>query len=137
MKVEKMHSGWSVTCNFLLGAARNAATPAGIAGGALVLLLAVVEAFSVDHAYVLAPATIQTVSKASGFQCFAENVTAVKYVDGYVIELCGALGKPGDEILAKRRVGSKTLFGWFGDYSYREAPNAMLSRANAVSIDWS
>lgn len=86
-----------------------------------VLLLAafavLVEAMSICDHYENLPAVIVNVQDDPPFGYVGESRrTLVKWSDGYRGYVPGDLGEPGDEILANRRTGTRSLFGLMGDH---------------------
>ena len=87
----------------------------------LILLISIAIIFFLDlitpfPCYELQPAVIQKVKKSNRYIGY-DNVTWVKFKDGYVEDIGGDRGKPGEEILAHRKVGIQSLFGIIGKKS--------------------
>jgi len=96
-----------------------------VIAAAVVAILAVMilawEGGSSGPHYELRPATVmKVVPDARGF-LGADQMTIVKFEDGYVTEVPGDRGVSGDKIMADRQLGTSSMFGWLGDISHKEA----------------
>jgi len=81
----------------------------------LVLIFFLFESMTMYPNYELRPATIVKVTgDERGFIGY-DKMTIVKFEDGYVTEVGGDKGNAGDNILAYREFGTKSLFGILGD----------------------
>jgi hypothetical protein len=79
----------------------------------LALLLAFFEAASAYPHYELEPAIVRRVVPDSRGFIGADEMTLIRFDDGYDTEIAGNRGAPGDRILAPRYRGVDTIFGWF------------------------
>ena len=73
------------------------------------------EGVSLYPDYSLEPATIRKVVPDSRGFIGADQMTLIKFEDGFTTEVSGDRGEPGEKVLAHRQIGTKSLFGVFGD----------------------
>ena len=78
---------------------------------AAVLLM---ELFSIHPHYENEPATVRKVLPNPRWKFIGEDeMTSVRFDDGYTTEIAGNKGEPGDRILVSRQRGTDTLLGLF------------------------
>ena len=82
---------------------------------ALFLCLIFMEGVTVYPDYSLEPATIRKVVPDSRGFIGADQMTLIRFEDGFTDEIGGDRGEPGEKVLAYRQIGTKSLFGVFGD----------------------
>jgi hypothetical protein len=88
----------------------------GITVISISLLVVLLEAFSIWPGYVTQQAKIINVQDDSKWGYIGEDKrTLVEWRDGSRGYIPGAMGEPGEIILASRQIGTTSLLGWFGD----------------------
>jgi len=88
----------------------QAAKIAGSVIGVIALVI-FVDLLSVMPRYQLEPATVRKVVPDSRGFIGYDEMTLVRFDDGFDDEVAGNRGEPGDKILAPRRRGVQTMFG--------------------------
>ncbi len=80
---------------------------------AMALLAAfILELFSAAPHYILEPATVRKVVKNPEWGFIgADQMTLIRFNDGFDSQIAGNRGEPGDKILAPRQHGTETIFG--------------------------
>jgi hypothetical protein len=86
---------------------------AGYAGAGLVAVclgIAFLEAMSVHEHYELEPARVRKVVKNPSWGFIGhDEMTLVRFEDGFDTQIAGNRGEPGDKILAGRQRGTRTM----------------------------
>lgn len=94
---------------------RTHLTRIGVGCGVLLgvcLLALFMEAMSVMPHYELEPATVRKVVKNPSWGFIGQDeMTLIRYADGFDSQIGGNRGEPGDKILAYRQRGTDTMFG--------------------------
>jgi len=82
---------------------------------AIVVGLFLTEVFSVNPVYKLYPATVRKVVKNPPWHYVGcDEMTLIRFDDGFADEMSGNRGEPGDRIMVYRQCGTSSLFGILG-----------------------
>lgn len=88
---------------------------------AVLFLCVTVEVCSIAPFYVSEKATVRKVVKNPKWKFIgADEMTLVRFIDGFDTEVAGNRGEPGDVILVGRQRGTQSLFGVLGDRRARK-----------------
>lgn len=78
------------------------------------LLILLMEAMSVMPRYELEPATVRKVVKNPTWGYIGQDeMTLIRFADGFDWQTAGNRGEPGDKILVYRQRGTRSMLGWF------------------------
>lgn len=86
------------------------------------VLSIIIEGISVMPHDELEPATVRKVVANPSWGFIGQDqMTLIRFTDGYDTQIGGNRGEPGDKILAYRQRGTISVFGWFSSHPTKPA----------------